>query len=315
MNRSKKPHIAPFLALSSLALISQASAITVSFDYSYDTGNFFSNVEAKASLEAARDFYTGLIDNSLNSITPGTVYNSGTEFEFSDTWTVDFTNPFTGNATSVNNLTLAADTILIYVGARDLGGSRLGAAGRGGYSSSGIEDFNTSVNRGNSSEQFSLWGGAAAFDSSGTDWHYNHTTDVEAGKTDFYSVALHELGHVFGLNASSDAWNDHWSTGGFTGSNALAAYNSDNGLSASSVPTEGTERHFADGTQSFIYGTTTLQEVALDPNNIDGERKLLTNVDVGALQDIGWQVIPEPSSSSLLALGGITLIMRRKRLV
>lgn len=300
---SKSQLITPLLALSSLALASQASALTVTLDYSYDTGNFFSNVEAKASLEAARDVYVGIIDQSFNAITPGG----------GNSWTASFTNPSSGNAESISNMSIAADTIVIYVGGRNLGGSTIGYAGRGGYSWSGSNEFQTSVSRGDSSSQYGLWGGAATFDSAGTDWHYNHNTSVTSGKIDFYSTALHELGHVFGLGIESDAWDDHWSSGEFSGANAVAAYGNDNEFPAIVVPTAGGDRHFADGTQSYIYGTTTLQEVAMDPDISAGTRKHLTNVDIASLQDIGWQSVPEPSSSGLMALGGITLMLRRKR--
>lgn len=313
MQLQKKYFISPIIACGAFLSAPHAHAITVSLDYTYDTGNFFSNAEAKAALEAARDTYVNLIDNSFNAITPGTVYNAGTGSEFSDTWSATFTNPTTGAAESILDMSLAADTIVIYVGARNL--TSLAEAGRGGYSSSGIASFNTSVNRGDSSDNFALWGGSATFDSVGTDWHFNHETAVESGKNDFYSTALHELGHIFGLGANSDAWNDHWVQGEFSGANALAAYNNDNGLSATSVATssETGNRHFAMGVQSYIYGTTTLQEVSLDPDLTVGTRKLLTNVDVGALEDIGWQIIPEPSSTSLLSLAGLSLILRRKR--
>ena len=36
-------------------------------------------------------------------------------------------------------------------------------------------------------------------------WHFDHTTDVEAGKFDFYTVALHETLHAIG-EGTSDTW-------------------------------------------------------------------------------------------------------------
>lgn len=38
-------------------------------------------------------------------------------------------------------------------------------------------------------------------------WHYDADTPVEAGKTDLYSVALHEILHVMGVG-TSQTWNE-----------------------------------------------------------------------------------------------------------
>ena len=43
------------------------------------------------------------------------------------------------------------------------------------------------------------------------------------------------------------------------------------------------------------------------------DRFELTNTDVGALQDLGWSVVPEPSAALLTILGlGATLVRRRR---
>ena len=84
--------------------------------------------------------------------------------------------------------------------------------------------------------------------------------------------------------------------------------------------------HWEDGTyESFIFtagGPNTvgtvgagMQDLLMEPTaNFGGaqQRFELTNVDVAALEDIGWSVVPEPSSMILLGLGGL-LISRRRR--
>ncbi|QQL45256.1 PEP-CTERM sorting domain-containing protein [Sulfuriroseicoccus oceanibius] len=318
--------LAHLLTLSSLALIQSTQAVTVVLDYTYDTNNFFGNAQAKASLEAAVAQYTSVIDQSFSAITPGG----------SNTWDAVFLDPSTGQERRVTDLVIPADTIVIYVGARDLNpvGSgtpgnplarNLGRAGRGGFSASGTLEFNEAVLRGDSADKYALWGGVATFDIN-ADWQLDHTSSaIGSEQSDFYTVAVHELGHLFGIAADNDAWNDHWTQGStvgdpgqFTGVNALAAYNSDNGLTASFVPTvlasveDPTNRHFLEGLESYLPGTTTLQEASLDPTILNGTRKHLTNVDIAALYDIGWRV-PEPSTSIMLALSATTLILRRRR--
>ena len=321
--------------------------LTIDLDYSLDSNNFFGSAGSsqRLALEAARDVFEETITQSFNAITPGEVFNTGTDDEFTNTWTANFIHPGTGNPIAITDRSIAADTIVIYVGGRELGGSTLGEAGPGGFTSSGIGSFIDSVVRGNSSETFATWGGAASFDSVDTVWNFDLAGPV-AGENDFYSVALHELAHVLGLAVPSDAFDDHFipgtdptadenpgTNGQFTGANALAAYNADNGLSETFVPlvaemlddpgtplvdeTSFEDRHFAEGLTSNIFGTTTLQEALLDPTLTLGTRKELTNVDVGALLDIGFELrvaaIPEPASATMIVLAAVAISTRRRR--
>ena len=68
------------------------------------------------------------------------------------------------------------------------------------------------------------------------------------------------------------------------------------------VPLSDTE-HFAD--------TGINPEPLLDPTLMLGQRKLLTTLDKRALEDIGWQLVPEPGSISLL-LGSFLVIASRR---
>jgi hypothetical protein len=43
---------------------------------------------------------------------------------------------------------------------------------------------------------------------------------------------------------------------------------------------------------SVVYGSSTAQEAAMDPDVQNGTRKRFTELDAAAMKDIGWDVIP-----------------------
>lgn len=63
----------------------------------------------------------------------------------------------------------------------------------------------------------------------------------------------------------------------------------------------------------FHYGTSTSQPAAIGPFLYNGERRVFTELDVAALDDIGWEIIPEPGSALLFVIGGFFLMLRRPR--
>ena len=46
-------------------------------------------------------------------------------------------------------------------------------------------------------------GGSASFATQSVNWHFDHTTAAPGSKTDFYSIALHEVAHGLGLATAS----------------------------------------------------------------------------------------------------------------
>lgn len=140
-------------------------------------------------------------------------------------------------------------------------------------------------------------------------WHFDHTTAAPGSKTDFYSIALHEVAHGLGLTtASGRPWIDFITDDEFQGANALAAFEEDNGQALSGLDMHSAgDRHWKDGVyQSFIFplgnpnligtvGAGVLQDLLMEPtaNFISpGLRRFdITNVDLAAAQDVGWSVI------------------------
>lgn len=276
-----------------------ARAITIQFDYSLDSGGFFtSNPTAKTDLEAAAQFFDAHLTDTLTAISPGG----------GNSWTADFFNPSTGSSMSIANLSISQNEILVYVGGENLGSGVLGEGGPGvGSPTSGSQSFFDTVQaRGQSGAlsstptDFGPWGGSVSFGTS-VNWYFDSnpsTTEAfSSSQADFYSVALHELGHVLGIG-TADSWFTDVSGTNFIGSASETAF-------GAPVPLDSGGAHWADGTMSTIYGTSTSQEAAMSPALTDGTRKVFTSLDMAGLKDVGWTLaaVPEPPAVWLAAMG------------
>jgi hypothetical protein len=301
-----------------------ASAINIVIDYTYDTNNFFGNgnpqgatagMQAKAALEAAAGYYSSILNDTFSAITIPPPYHStrpGSTGVVSWLFEEHFQHPTTGVPVVVSNPTVAADAYVVYVGARSLSGITAGIGGIGGYQRgnqlSGTNSFTqadeanldtidanffNSVDTRGEPTGFSRWGGAISFDSDASpQWHFNHTTSASGNVRDFYSVAIHELGHTLGFGVTSE-WNALVSGSFFDGGNAKLQ----NG--GSPVPLSPDVGHWANGTMSVVYGDSIAQEAAMDPDLQNGARKRLTALDAAALKDIGWEVIAPPPPTGI----------------
>ena len=145
-------------------------------------------------------------------------------------------------------------------------------------------------------------------------WHFDHTTSVATGKSDFYSVALHEILHSIGIGAS-DSWGNNISgtdPKDWTGANVIALRGA---LGGNDVISSGGD-HIANGLMSWNIYNGAAQEVAMDPDITTGTRKYLTELDLAFLRDIGWSTIvavPEPSRALLATFGLLLMVMKRRR--
>ncbi|AEF98651.1 matrixin family metalloprotease [Methylomonas methanica] len=286
---------------------SNANAIIFNIDYSLDSNNFFSDQVRRDVFEAAAGFYESRISDNLLAI------NSSGSNQFN----AKFFRPDTGVSETLNGFDVAADTLTVFVGGRSLGGSTLGVGGSGGYglsaSSTAFADNAVSRGQGDGTQasvegpgafDFATWGGAISFDTQ-SNWYFddNVNTDENFSGFDFFSVALHEIGHLLGFGIA-DSWNNQIIAGTFTGSESEASF-------GGPVALNGGLDHWADGTSSGG------QETNFDPTISNGVRKRVTDLDLAALRDIGWQVsvtpVPVPGAVWLFGSALLCLLKMSRR--
>ena len=304
------------IQLSTLVMLAvwttSATAVNIRIDYSMDASGFFGAnnpqgatgaSQAKAAMEAAADFYSGILGDTFSAITPPTkqFYSLGGEANWF--WKWRFSDPVTGNTSAMINPQIAADDYVVFVGARDLLGDELGRGGPGGFvggkvvkngqftdvEQTQITQMTTAfadatTTRGQSTG-FSRWGGSIAFDDQ-VAWHFNHNTDPAALTHDFYSVALHELAHTLGFG-TADQWTELLDGADFTGANADANY-----FPGDTVPLESADDtgHWDSSITSLMYDGPALQTPLMAKDLPVAMRRQLTNIDAAALVDIGWQI-------------------------
>jgi len=279
----------------SVELLEDRLLLSVAVDFvinsTYDPNGFFdAHPQAANVLQAAANDLTSRLTDNLAAIPAPTGAN---------TWTAGFVNPGTGAAESIPNLQVPANTLIVYVGGRDLG-----QAGRADTSSSFSGDtawIATVQGRGQpgalgpaaSRTDVAPWGGSIAFDVD-TNWFFGlDPAGITAGQLDFYTVAQHELGHLLGFTRGStgqpSVFENNVTDNKFTGANAKAAFGNQ------PVPVSIDQRgaHWQEGVQSDG------KPVTMDPTTEGGRRTAFTTLDFAALDDIGWDLgagtaVPQP---------------------
>jgi len=306
----RAPTLATLLLPALLFAGIEARAVSIQFDYRFDSQGFFSTatadgLQARSTLEEAADTYARYVD-SLAPITPGG----------GDTWSTGFLNPGGSGFVNVNDLAVPADTLVVFVGARPLVGALGFAFGGGVSSATGSAAFLDALEtRGQAGallpipNDHGVWGGSITFNSAAP-WNLDPSTLPGPSQNDFLTTAIHEIGHIFGFGSApsfaAQVVDDDGDPGTplvFVGDAASAAY-------GGPVPLGPFGGHFAEGVSSFVDGIP--QETLMDPTTPAGVRQLATDLDHAVWQDIGWTPIPEPSAGILLGLGLVAVAWGRR---
>lgn len=124
---------------------------------------------------------------------------------------------------------------------------------------------------------------------------------VATGSNSTGSVMVHEVGHVLGIGiTTAKAWQANVSDGYFVGEYTLQ-------LIPEGVPINGSHIH-ADWLDEDGH------HPIMNPYIYAGTRNYLSDIEYAMLKDLGYLVIPEPSSASMVAIGfGAFFIARRQR--
>lgn len=237
------------------------SNFNIKLDYRFDTNGFFNDPAKRTALEgAARAWETYIQDDFPNA-------PAGTQ--------ITLANPASGRRT---NLTLDAevDDLVIFVGARPLEGDTLAMTGE-----VRLNYFpNSSLANRNFGSFLAPVAATMVFDSN-FNWFFdstpNTTNDIPSRQIDFFSVALHEIGHALGLTYANESliYNGY-----FNGARATAL----NG--GNPIPLDDTEGHVKQGFLVNGNGSRQLMQPALG----SGTAARISALDLAMLGDIGYAV-------------------------
>ena len=236
----------------------------IAFDYRFDSTGFFADPAARAALERAGAIWEAAIGDDFDAVPAGISF--------------DIDDPSRSGTDRVVTLDAPIDDLVIFVGAQSLNGP----LGVGGYDGTGIGGDSlgdiykariTADFRGTGPvTDFEPWAGTISFEIA-ADWSFDLAGPV-AGRFDFLSVALHEIGHVLGFG-TAPIFKAMIAGGLFDGVNARAA----NG----GAPVE-------------MYGlghvaeSSGADEPLMDPDLLRGVRKLPGDLDHVLLADIGYEI-------------------------
>ncbi len=303
-----------------VSAVGKVSDVKVVFDYTYDSNGFFTP-ERRALMEKAAAVFTSRMKGTSWARVDATV--SGGHYELA------FVNPSTLAITWNADVVIPENQITIYLGATNFKSAPLaqmqGSEGDGASQllsirnvSGGLGNVLTNVNQHrpvDSSITFDLQGVKGFGATITRQWHFdsdgNLSTDDRSPSdphfnnyTDFYSTAIHELGHVFGIYdptvfsffLQSDpnfivAYTSRVQSDGaggfvFTGAHAKQLYFNHVGQNIPlDVPTRS---HWANGVRSVTAaGWTSLSYEGNAPF-----RHGFSELEFGALQDLGYVISP-----------------------
>jgi hypothetical protein len=169
-------------------------------------------------------------------------------------------------------------------------------------------------------------------------WDFDPSDGIDAGKYDFQGAAAHEIGHVLGFLSEVDYVDFVLSEGETAGDvwpTAMDLFRFDPadvagpGFDFTAAPrnlTPGGDHVFYTGTGVIGMSTGRLtgngQQAShwldnlglgiMDPTAAPGETLVIRPNDLAVFDLLGWNVVPEPATLALVALGAAVLAARRR---
>jgi hypothetical protein len=238
----------------------------IQLDYRFDQRGFFADPTRRTTLEGAAHAWGRALSDSFPDVPAGTYV-----------FILDPDDPY-GTGTSFT-LEYGIDDLVIFVGSAPLGGGQLALSGPSA-GLAGVTDpaLQAALDQRYSATPFRPWTGWMSFDTESS-FYFDPTPDTPhapaADKVDFYSVALHEIGHVLGFGTAA-AFKALAATGSFTGANARASHG------GAAVPLASDRHHVPDTLLSG--GHRLLMNVSFPV----GDRYAVTPLDQAFFEDLGY---------------------------
>ena len=274
--------------------------VDIIFDYSYDTGNYFGDEQRYIMEQVAYAFESRMGGTNFSSTNPadyGGTTASNPRFTFTNPTTGSSASVVPGSTTSENNVIGNEDELVVFLGARSRGANPLADAGPNGYGTGFYTSGDAWVAALGTKNTSTNWEPMMGASSVNTDANFYYDTDLtthtdatSSGKVDFYSVMVHEIGHIMGFTSSNAFAN--YSSGNtlWTGPNAKAEYNNQN------IPLNGNPHWATSLSQANV---NCACHPSMQPSISSNVRTSFSDLDFALLKDVGYSISASPVGTNI----------------
>ncbi len=246
------------------------ASFNIQLDYRYDSKQRFSDPALRAALEAAAAQWAQIIAEDFADIPAGTeilMRDPQKPSEPATVWPID----------------VPIDDLLVFVGFADIdgpGGLLALSFPPAAIASVSDELLAAQLDERYHGADFEPWVGWISFDES-AEWFVGHSPEdqIGAAQFDFYTVAMHEFGHLLGVGTCDRYAALINADDAFVGALAVAQHGG---------PLPLTKDHGHIHPSVLVDGKRPL----LDPSEAPGQRFAITRVDRAMVADLGFAITP-----------------------